>query len=118
MTLLAVTWCEQQEDLDSFDKEKALTKENLSSFMSMLSFGKFKDDKYDTRIKGLGLDLLVSEVQNTDLKSPKVSKDIPTVAEVTQGKSAANRRRFFHSGVRRNSPAFASLNGYCGDWCR
>ena len=41
--------------------------------------------KFDTRICGLGLDLLVSEVQNTELKVPKVSKNIPTVAEVTQG---------------------------------
>ena len=84
VTLLAVTWCEQQADIDGFDKEKALTKENLQSFIGMLSFGKF-DGKYDTRINGLGLDMLVSEVQNTELKSPKVSKNIPTVAEVTQG---------------------------------
>ncbi len=41
--------------------------------------------KFDTKITGLGLDMLVSEVQNTALKSPKVSKNIPTVAEVTQG---------------------------------
>lgn len=40
---------------------------------------------YDIRINGLGLDLLVSEVKNTELKSPKVSKNIPTVAQVTQG---------------------------------
>jgi hypothetical protein len=40
---------------------------------------------FDTKITGLGLDMLVSEVQNTALKSPKVSKNIPTVAEVTQG---------------------------------
>uniref|UniRef100_A0A7S2WKD6 (d)CMP kinase n=1 Tax=Eucampia antarctica TaxID=49252 RepID=A0A7S2WKD6_9STRA len=86
VTLLAATWCEQQVDCDGkFNAEKALTKENLASFMSMLSFGKFKDGKYDTRIQGLGLDLLVSEVQNTDLKVPKVSKNIPTVAECTQG---------------------------------
>jgi hypothetical protein len=84
VTLLAVTWCEQQSNIDGFDKKKALTKENLQSFMSMLSFGKF-NGKYDTRINGLGLDMLVSEVQNTELKSPKVSKNIPTVAEVTQG---------------------------------
>jgi cytidylate kinase len=84
VTLLAVTWCEQQPDIDGFDKDKALTKENLQSFVNMLSFGKF-NDKYDTRINGLGLDMLVSEVQNTELKSPKVSKNIPTVAEVTQG---------------------------------
>lgn len=84
VTLLAVTWCEQQPDIDGFDKEKALTKENLESFIGMLSFGKF-DGKYDTRINGLGLDMLVSKVQNTELKSPKVSMNIPTVAEVTQG---------------------------------
>ena len=84
VTLLAVTWCEQQSDIDGFDKEKALTKDNLQSFVGMLSFGKF-NGKYDTRINGLGLDMLVSEVQNTELKSPKVSKNIPSVAEVTQG---------------------------------
>ena len=37
----------------------------------VLSFGKF-NGMFDTRIKGLGLDLLVSEVQNTELKVPKV----------------------------------------------
>jgi len=84
VTLLAVTWCEQQEDLDGFDKARALTKENLETFMGMLSFGKF-NGKYDTHIKGLGLDMYISEVQNTELKVPKVSKNIPTVAEVTQG---------------------------------
>jgi cytidylate kinase len=84
VTLLAVTWCEQQADLDGFDKEKALTKENLEMFMGMLSFGKF-NGKYDTHIQGLGLDMYISEVQNTELKVPKVSKNIPTVAEVTQG---------------------------------
>mmetsp|Transcript_15093 Transcript_15093/g.27268 ORF Transcript_15093/g.27268 Transcript_15093/m.27268 type:complete len:452 (-) Transcript_15093:261-1616(-) len=84
VTLLAVTWCEQQEDCDGFDPSKALTKENLASFMGMLEFGKF-NGKFDTKITGLGLNLLISEVQNTQLKSPKVSKNIPTVAEVTQG---------------------------------
>ena len=84
VTLLAVTWCEQNVPGGAFDKEKALTKENLQSFMQMLSFDKF-DGKYDTRIHGLGMDMLVSQVQNTELKSPKVSKNIPTVAEMTQG---------------------------------
>ena len=83
VTLLAATWCEQN-GCDGFDKDRALTKENLADFVSMLSFGKFKG-KYDTRIQGLGLDLLVSEVQNTVLKGPKVSKNIPTVAQFTQG---------------------------------
>ena len=71
--------------MDGFDKEKALTKENLASFMDMLSFGKNDEGQYDTRIQGLGLDYYVSKVQNTELKSAKVSKNIPTVAEVTQG---------------------------------
>ncbi len=84
VTLLAATWCEQQPECDGFDPEKALTKENLANFMSMLSFDKF-DGKFDTRINGLGLDLYISNVQNTILKQPKVSKNIPTVAEVTQG---------------------------------
>lgn len=84
VTLLAVTWCEQQDDCNGFDPARALTKENLTSFMQMLEFGKF-NGKFDTKITGLGLDLLVSEVQNTALKDPKVSKNIPTVAEVTQG---------------------------------
>lgn len=85
VTLLAATWCEQEfPDEEGFNAEKGLTKENLASFMDMLSFGKF-NGKFDTKISGLGLDLLVSEVQNTVLKGPKVSKNIPTVAEVTQG---------------------------------
>ena len=84
VTLLAATWCEQQADCDGFDAEKALTKENLASFMTMLSFDKF-DGKFDTRINGLGIDVLVSNVQNTMLKESKVAKNIPTVAEVTQG---------------------------------
>jgi Cytidylate kinase len=84
VTLLAATWCEQQEDCDGFDAKRALTKENLASFMKMLSFDKF-NGKFDTRINGLGIDAMVSEVQNTMLKEPKVAKNIPTVAEVTQG---------------------------------
>ena len=84
VTYLAATWCEQHNEDDI---TKALTKENLAEFMNMLSFGKFKNDgtQYDTKICGLGLDCLVSDVQNTELKGPKVSKNIPTVAEVTQG---------------------------------
>mmetsp|Transcript_60086 Transcript_60086/g.82304 ORF Transcript_60086/g.82304 Transcript_60086/m.82304 type:complete len:348 (-) Transcript_60086:483-1526(-) len=84
LTLLAVTWCEQQ-GMEAFNAEAALTRENIEQFMSMLSFGKFVDDMWDIRINGLGLDLLVSQVKNTDLKDPKVGKNIPTVAEVTQG---------------------------------
>ena len=85
---LPQSWCEQQPDCDGFDAEKALTAENLASFMTMLSFDKF-NGKFDTRINGLGLDIFISEVQNTVLKQPKVSKNIPTVAEVTQGEVIA-----------------------------
>lgn len=43
VTLLAVTWCEQQDDCGGkFIPEKALTKENLANFMSMLEFGKVR----------------------------------------------------------------------------
>jgi len=84
VTLLAATWCELNCDDKKFNAEKALTKENLASFMNMLEFGKF-NGIYDTKINGLGLDMYVSEVCNTELKVPKVAKNIPTVAEVTQG---------------------------------
>jgi len=86
VTLLAATWCQQQEDIPNghFDAARALTKENVASFMKMLTFDKFKG-AFDTRIHGLGLDYLVSQVQNTELKAPMVSKNIPTVAECTQG---------------------------------
>ena len=71
--------------ISGFDPDKALSKDNLQDFMSMLAFGKFKDGVFDTRIRGLGLELYVSQVQNTLLKEPKVSTNIPTVAEFTQG---------------------------------
>jgi len=85
VTLLAATWCEQHPEESGGDITNALTKENLASFIDMLSFGKFKGGEYDTRICGLGLDYLVSDVKNTELMAPKVVKNIPTVAEVTQG---------------------------------
>lgn len=80
VTLLAMTWCEQNDK----SVEEALTKENLASFMSMLTFGKF-NGKFDTQIKGLGMEHYVTEVSNTVLKTPIVSKNIPTVAGATQG---------------------------------
>ena len=89
VTLLAATWCEQH---GVANVAEALTKENLASFMGMLSFGKNANNKYDTHIQGLGLDLWVSQVQNTELKAPKVSKNIPTVAEATQVRGCCRRR--------------------------
>lgn len=84
LTLLAVRWCEAQ-NLPSFDAALALTPERLASFMSMLSFGCGADGKWDIRIEGLGISTLVSDIANTDLKAPAVGRNIPTVANVTQG---------------------------------
>merc|ERR1711985_5387 len=56
----------------------------LDSFCKMLEFDKF-NDKFDVKIEGLGLKYFVSEVEKTVLKDSKVGKNIPTVAEVTQG---------------------------------
>merc|ERR1719277_1607186 len=50
----------------------------------MLEFDSF-DGKFDIRINGLGLDLRVSQIANTLLKEPRVSKHIPAVAKETQG---------------------------------
>jgi hypothetical protein len=53
--------------------------------MDMLSFVRI-DGQWDTIISGLGFDNeRVSLIQNTLLKSPQVSKNIPTVAKETQG---------------------------------
>jgi len=90
LTLLAVTWCEQNLPNGTFDPRLALTDQNIASFLYMLTFEPFhnnnnNNNQYDTRIHGLGLDLLVSDIQNTILKQPKISMNIPTVAEKTQG---------------------------------
>jgi len=88
LTLLAATWHEQQKTTTTentpFDPALALTDTNIKSFIEMLSFDKY-NGKFDTRIHGLGLDLYVSDIQNTTLKQPNVSRNIPTVAEQTQG---------------------------------
>jgi len=81
LTLLPVTYCESK--AIPFSAE-VLSPSLLAELMSCLSFGKF-DGKFDIHIKGYGLDLLVSKVANTTLKEPKVGKNIPTVAELTQG---------------------------------
>jgi len=81
LTLLAVTHCEQQGIPFS---EKVLTPALLQQCVECLTFDKF-NGSFDTRIRGFGLDVMVSEVQNTTLKDPKVGKNIPTVAKWTQG---------------------------------
>ena len=53
--------------------EAALTPSLLAECMDCLEFGKFKGGKFDIHIRGMGLDLYVSEVANTTLKEPKVA---------------------------------------------
>jgi len=83
LTLLAATSCEINERDFGSD---VLTAENLATWMKKLKFGKFKG-AFDIHIDApkMGLDLLVNEHKNTTLKGPLVGKNIPTVAEVTQG---------------------------------
>jgi len=78
LTLLAKTYAEQNQ----CSIEESLTPALLKEFMGYLTFDKF-GDSFDTKIEGLGIKHMVSEVQNTVLKT--VGKDIPTVAEKTQG---------------------------------
>ncbi|CAK9069380.1 unnamed protein product [Durusdinium trenchii] len=80
LTLLAVTSAEQK----GCELKDVLTAEELDSFCKMLEFGKF-NGKWDVKIDGLGQKHFVSEVEKTVLKESKVAKNIPTVAEVTQG---------------------------------
>lgn len=80
-TLLAVTFQEQNKIEKLAD---VLTKENLATFGGMLKFDKY-GDKFDVKIEGLGLKHFVSEVEKTVLKGSNVGKNIPTIAEVTQG---------------------------------
>ena len=65
-----------------------LTAPFLAECMACLTFGKFGGE-FDIAIKGYGLDLKVSEVANTTLKEPRVGKNIPTVAKMTQGEVIA-----------------------------
>jgi len=81
LTLLAVVKCEQSGV--AFGPE-VLTPSFLAELMGCLSFGKH-NGKFDIKIEGFGLSLLVSQVANTTLKEPRVGKNIPTVAKMTQG---------------------------------
>lgn len=85
LTLLAATYCQNNLPGGAFDKA-VLTPENLQNWMGMLKFGKF-NDKFDIHIDApsLGINLFVKDHANTTLKGPLVGKNIPTVAEVTQG---------------------------------
>mmetsp|Transcript_148797 Transcript_148797/g.211317 ORF Transcript_148797/g.211317 Transcript_148797/m.211317 type:complete len:325 (-) Transcript_148797:86-1060(-) len=83
LTLLAATSCEMNER--PFGKD-VLTAGNLQAWMQKLKFGKY-DGVWDIHIDApkMGLDLYVKQHANTTLKGPLVGKNIPTVAEVTQG---------------------------------
>jgi len=84
ITLLAVTWMEKENKT----MEEALAPEKLKEFCAMLEFNKFGEagkEAFDVKIEGLGLKYFVNEVEKTVLKDSKVAKNIPTVAEVTQG---------------------------------
>lgn len=82
LTLLAVTWAERE----GKTLEDALSADNLKAFCDMLEFNKFGDNpNFDVKIEGLGLKYFVSEVEKTVLKDSKVAKNIPLVAEMTQG---------------------------------
>ena len=81
LTLLAVAKCEKSGL--AFNPE-FLTPLFLAEVMACLSFAKH-NGKFDIKIEGYGLSCLVSEVANTILKEPKVGKNIPTVAKMTQG---------------------------------
>jgi len=80
LTLLAVTYSEQ----NRCSLQDALKPEVLASFMKMLEFGKF-NGKFDVKIEGLGLKYFVNDIEKTVLKESRVGKNIPTIAEVTQG---------------------------------
>jgi hypothetical protein len=82
LTLLAVSWSEKE----GKPLEEALTADKLKEFCGYLEFNKFGDNTaFDVKIEGLDLKYFVSEVEKTVLKDSKVAKNIPTVAEVTQG---------------------------------
>jgi cytidylate kinase len=79
MTLFAVEYCKQK---GIEFKSQNLSPGMLKECLSYLKFGKF-NGKFDIKLEGLGFNYFVSEVQNTVLKT--VGKNIPTVAELTQG---------------------------------
>jgi len=84
VTLLAATKCEVA-GLSDFDEELALSPSSLQGFMGMLAFVEHPDRDFDIAISGLGLECFVGDIMNSELKGPKVTSNIPTVAQQTQG---------------------------------
>ena len=87
LTLLALDHCDAHAHTFS---EDALTPELLSELVGRLEFAKV-GGVFDIKIHvdGEAAPLLVSEVQNTRLKEPRVGKAIPTLAKMTQGEVVA-----------------------------
>ena len=83
ITLLAVTWSEAE----GKDLTDALEPQRLAEFFDMFTFDKFSyfGSSFDVKIEGLGLTYYVSEIEKTVLKDSKIAKNIPTIAEATQG---------------------------------
>jgi len=80
ITLLAVTHAEKE----GCDLSEALKPDILDGFMKMLEFDMF-NGKFDVKIEGLGLIYYVTETEKTVLKESRIGRNIPTIAEVTQG---------------------------------
>jgi cytidylate kinase len=89
LTLLTVTYFEKHGL--QFSPETELPAALLSELMGYLHFVQVAEAsaaapaQFDVRIDGLGVRAMVSEVANTLLKEAKVSKNIPSVAKVSQG---------------------------------
>lgn len=83
-TLLACTKAGQENiPLNS----PALSKESIAEYSKMITFDYYENHGFDIKIEGLGLSHYVQNVKNTLLKSSQISKNIPTVAELTQGEA-------------------------------
>ncbi|RNF12658.1 hypothetical protein TraAM80_00202 [Trypanosoma rangeli] len=59
-----------------------LTPELLSKVEKQLTFEQMKDGEFDVMLKGT---MRVADIQNTLLKTPEISRAVPTVAQQTQG---------------------------------
>lgn len=82
LTMQACDYCEK-EKID--DLSSVLTPQNLKQWIEMLKFDKF-GGAWDIEVTRLnGEKVYVNKVCNTLLKEPRISKNIPTVAGVTQG---------------------------------
>lgn len=82
ITLLALTHCKQT-GKNEFDA-LCLTPDNLATWARMLRFAKHDGLNFDVSIKGLGIDALMSQIDTTVLKEPRISKIVPIVAGATQ----------------------------------